>query len=487
MKRFLADRLGWRSLCFVLSFLVGTGMATAADPTENETSRRPGRSPDPFFRPIEDQSLGEIPKALSPAGEPVEDFFTPESTDSLDDLPPTLDANGNPLGPYRQKESVEAAPSGGGAQESWVRSGGFLEYHGTYSTNIDLSAPEIDFDLRRNHVSNTSEVYETEVSDWVNSVEFGYEKQFAIVPDQMKGALRYHLYGELFADEDRENRQRHTFEFATIQRLCENIEWEVYGGFETENRDDEAQFIRPDYDMWYFGTEVRQDLGGRNFLRLGYEFDNRHYETLFGGIPRTDTPYEDWQEHRFWARYDREMCDWVTLNLGVDFHDRDYDQETSNALGANVDGRYRQYDLWEPRAGFTFYPTKNDRLSAYYLMRDLDSTGQYYDYQENSLNLEYSHAILPDCFPGLVFRSEFEFAKRDYDHQVAFKNNAATRTQTSKNTAREDDRVTVYLALERTVEDWTTGVEFTYVDNDSNDDSSRYQEDRYGVYVRREF
>jgi len=57
-----------------------------------------------------------------------------------------------------------------------------------------------------------------------------------------------------------------------------------------------------------------------------------------------------------------------------------------------------------------------------------------------------------------------------------------------KDKAREDDRISLYFALEKEVgKDWLTGVEYTYLDNDSSDDSSRYREDRYGIYVRREF
>lgn len=413
---------------------------------------------------------------------PIDDFFATD--DSLEDLPAVLDENGNPVGdapPEREEPAPDQVDSG---EASWIQRGGYLEYRGTYSTNIDLSAPDIDFDLRRKHAPDAEAIRETEVSDWINGIELGYNYEIPILPEVMKAAVRYHLEHDDFVDEDREDRTQQTFELATIQRLTDQIEWEVYGGYEYENRNDDAQYLTPDYDQWHFGTEVRQNIDDEAYLVLGYEFRTRDYEKVTGGIAPDDTPWEDWEQHRIWMRYDRNICERVTVNLGLTFEARDHDSPALTDIGDEIDGTYRQYDLLEPRAGLTFRPTDRDWIRVYYRLRALNSTGDYYDYDQNGVTLQYTREVCP----GLLFRSEFEYANREYAHQAAYANNAAAGTQTRLNEVREDDRISLYFAVEKTLaEVWTTGLDFTYLDNDSNDDSSRYQEDRYGVYVRREF
>jgi len=413
----------------------------------------------------------------------IDDFFAIE--DSLEDLPAVLDENGIPVGDAPPLiEEPEVSQDGGEGVTPWIERGGYLEYRGSYSTNIDLSAPGIDFDLRRKHAPNNIAIRETEVSDWINGIELGYNYEIPILPEVMKAAVRYHLEQDDFMDEKREDRTQQTFELATIQRLTETIEWEIYGGYEYENRHDDAQYLTPDYNQYYFGTEARQTIGDNASLELGYEFRKRDYEKVTGGVAPDDTPWEDWEQHRIWMRYDRDLCPTVTLNLGMALELRDHESPALTDIGDEIDGTYRQYDLLEPRAGLTFHPSDRDWIRVYYRLRSLNSTGDYYDYDQNSVTIQYTREVCP----GLIFRSEFEYANRDYAHQAAYKNNAAAGTTTRRNEVREDDRISLYFAVERTVADvWTTGVDFTYLDNDSNDDSSRYQEDRYGVYVRREF
>ncbi len=412
----------------------------------------------------------------------IDDFFATD--DSLEDLPPVLDESGNPAGDAPpEPEEPEPAPAGE-SKDSWITREGYLEYHGTYSTNIDLSAPDIDFDLRRKHASDDEAIRETEVSDWINGVELGYVYEIPTIPEVLKTAIRYHLEHDDFLDEGREDRTQQTFELATIQRLTDQIEWEIYGGFEYENRDDDSQYLTPDYEQWYFGTEARQNIDNEMYLVLGYQYRTRDYEKVTGGVAPADTPWEDWEQHRIWMRYDRDLCETVTLNLGLAFEARDHESPALTDIGDEIDGTYRQYDLWEPRAGLTLRPTDRDWIRVYYRLRALNSTGDYYDYEQNSVTLQYTREVSP----GLIFRGEFEYANRDYAHQIAYADSAANGTHTRLNKVREDDRISLYFAIEKTVaEVWTTGVEYTYLDNDSNDDSSRYQEDRYGVYVRREF
>lgn len=412
----------------------------------------------------------------------IEDFFSTD--DSLEDLPPALDENGNPLGdaPPLLEEPEIAEPEG--EKESWIRREGYLEYHGTYSTNIDLSAPGIDFDLRRKRIPNAQAIRETEVSDWINGVEMGYIYEVPILPEVMKAAVRYHLEQDYFSDENREERTQQTFELASIQRLTDQIEWEVYGGYEYENRNDNAQYLTPDYDQWHIGTEVRQTIDEGTYLTLGYEFRKRDYESLSGGFPVEDTPWKDWNQHRAWIRYDRDLLDQLTLNLRLLYETRDHSSEALTDTGRALDDTCRQYDLWEPRAGLTYRPTDQDWIRVYYRLRSLASTGEYYDYEQNSVTVQYIREVCP----GLVFRSEFEYANRDYGDQKAYSDNKVVGIQTQKDEVREDDRISLYFAVEKTVaEVWTTGIDYTYLNNDSNDDSSRYQEDRYGVFARREF
>lgn len=496
MKRLWPILLGKKRSCLaevamLLLPLLLTGFPAYGARVEDDPNRRPPKvSKDPFFQPVKPQTFQEIPQALSKEGAPVEaEFFAPESLDTLESLPRTLGPDGEPLGDYKGKPAIpekEPAPPSP-PKPSWLRRGGFLEYKGTYSTNIDLSAPGADTDLQRNHLTAAQSLNETEVSDWINGFNFGYEYEMAVVPEAMKLALRYSFQGEQFESHGREDRSRHVFELASIQRLSDQIEWEIYGGFDIENRDSKAQYLRPDYEQFYFGTEVRGMIGEGKRLSIGYEHAKRDYDDLIGAVPPVPTAWKDWDENRLWLRYDHKICDSVELNLRFDYAHRDHESQAETAIGDAIPGSFRQYDQWEPRAGLTFYPSEQDKVTVFYKFRDLVSTGDFYDYKQHSVTVRYAHQICPQVFPGLVFRSEFEYAKRDYDHQVAFAD-LAGGARVSRNQVREDERATLYLALERTVcKVWTAGLDFTYIDNDSNDDSSRYQEDRYGVYVRREF
>lgn len=444
----------------------------------------------------EDESIPLVAGQPVPTtdAQPIEEPISPpglfEMEEDFSDLPRVLDSEGNPLEDVAETtdrfESTDREETSR-QKKSWTQSGGYLEYRGTYSTNIDLSAPGIDFDLRRNYLNNVDAIRETEVNDWINGLVLDYQHEISLLPDTMKLALRYRLEHDNFADENREERTRQILELATIQKLTETIEWEIYGGYEFENRSSQAQYLTPDYGQWYIGSEVRASVGEKGRLEMGYEYSNRDYEFFLGGLPASETPWEDWEEHRAWMGYDYDLCDQVTLNLDLYFMNRNHESAALNDIGARINGTYRQHDIWEPRIGLTFKPTGQDYLRVYYKNRSLASTGDYYDYNQDSLVVQYARKISPNICQGLVFRTEFEYAKREYDHQMAFDDNLLIG-RGRKNKAREDDRISLYFALEKEMgEDWLTGVEYTYLDNDSNDDSSRYREDRYGIYVRREF
>lgn len=492
MKKILAERVRWARLCAAVGILCAACVALADPLDAEEQRRRPsGAQSDPFFRPESDRTFQQVPQALDQEGQPVVDFFAPEDLSSLENLPRAIGADGTELGDLPESEFMEdlekreqAAP-----KESWLRRGGYLEYRGTYSTNIDLSAPGVDFDLRRTGRTNVDAIREVERNDFVNSFELDYDYEFAIQPEVLKAAIRYNLYSEYYSDNGSENNMVNHLEFALIRRLSPETEWEVYGGFETENRDTHAQFLRPDYDQNVVGTEVRHTVGEGKYLSMGYEYKTRNYESNLGGDPLTVSPYMDWTEQYVWSRYYHDICPNVTFDVGLSLRDRDHESPALDPQGARQPGTYRDYDLWEPRVGLYFKPSDRDQVYVFYRYRDLDSTGEYYDYQENVVTVQYRHDVLPQCFPGLVFRSEFEWARRSYDDQVSFADDRPILgLRTAKNDPRDDERITLYFALEREFNEcWTTGIDFTYVDNDSNDDSSRYQEDRYGFYVRREF
>lgn len=455
-----------------------------------------GMNIDAPFHLAEAENTSAVSKQPIPAtgSEPIEVPETPaglfEMEEDFSNLPRVLDSEGHPLEDVTETDRFEYSDREDTSRQrkSWTRSGGYLEYRGTYSTNIDLSAPEIDFDLRRNYLNNLDAIRETEVNDWINGLVLDYQHEISLIPDTMKAALRYRLEHDNFADENREERTHQTLELATIQKLTDTIEWEIYGGYEFENRSSQAQYLTPDYGMWYIGSEARASIGEKGRLEMGYEYSDRDYDFYLGGLPASETPWEDWEEHRTWLGYDYDLCEQVTLNLDLNFMKRDHESTALDAVGARIDGTYRQHDIWEPRVGFTFKPTERDYLRVYYKNRSLTSTGDYYDYDQNSVVVQYARKINPNICQGLVFRTEFEYARREYDHQAALDDNPGAGLRRRKDKAREDDRISLYFALEKEVgKDWLTGVEYTYLDNDSSDDSSRYREDRYGIYVRREF
>ena len=420
---------------------------------------------------------------------------TPWKTSSLrwmtaffEQIPQALGPDGDPLADFDEALwREEFGEIGAEEEEEWIQSGGYLEYRGTYSTNIDQSAPGTDVDLR-------VKPNETEVSDWFNTFSVGYEHQFEIIPDVMKGAVRYDFAHFNYADEPRENSTQHLFELATIQRVTEKLEWEIYGGFGIESREPGAQYRREDFLQWHLGTEFRQEVGDDKFLSAGYEFRHRDYETRRGLnlLPSEMTPFYDWSEHRFWSAYSHQLTEKLLFDASLNFSKRDYESVTLNEFGipmdsqaiplAERDSEYRKYDLWEPLVALTATPTEHTELSTYYRFKSLRSTGSYYDYQESSVGLLLRQDLCPERVPGLVLISQLEYANKNYDAQYARSRLPGTQQ------VRDDERITLYLAIERTVEEkLTTGIDFYYVDNDSNDHWSKYQDERYGAYVRYDF
>jgi hypothetical protein len=463
-------------ICVGISFLAMPLMAQQ----EGGASAPISQTPDSFFQPSQERYYQEIPEAegTAPGQEPAgADFWEPASDDFFDSLPRALDPTGLPSEDYdidiwdEEFRSAMLEAAGPAEQEDWIRSRGYLEYRGIYSTNIDLSAPGRDADLR-------VDPNETEVNDWINGFFWGYEKEFAIVPDVSKGAIRYNGGHYNYADEPRENSTFHEIELASIQKLTSSLEWEIFGGIELDSREPGAQYYREDYFQWHLGTELRQSFDNGRYLAVGYQWRHRDYDTRRATIINTEeTPFFDWHEHRAWGTYSHPLCDYLTFDFNMTFSRRDYESETLDAIGRRIPDTYRQYDSWEPLSALTATPTEHTKLTAYHRYQDLSSTGEFYDYTQHAFGLLYEQDLCPARVEGLKLISQFEYADRDYDAQQAL---PGLRT-------RNDERVMFYLAIERRLRDITTGVDFTYLDNDSNDRDSRYQEDRYGVYVRYDF
>jgi hypothetical protein len=172
------------------------------------------------------------------------------------------------------------------------------------------------------------------------------------------------------------------------------------------------------------------------------------------------------------------------------FTRRNYESITLDERGRPVDfadpilTEFRQYKSYEPIVALRIEPTEHTRLIPYYRYQSLQSTGSFYDYEQNGWGVTLNQDLCPERVPGLRLIAQFEYAEKDYDAQIV-RGAGGLRTG---NIVRDDETVRLYVALERTIRDClTTGVDFYYIDNDSSDDSSRYQEDRYGVYVRYDF
>jgi hypothetical protein len=229
-------------------------------------------------------------------------------------------------------------------------------------------------------------------------------------------------------------------------------------------------------------------------LSAGYEFNHCDYETRRGInlLPSEITPFYDWSEHRFWSAYSHQLTEKLLFDASLNFSKRDYESIALNEFGIGLDSpalppaernsEYRKYDLWEPMVALTATPTEHTELSAYYSFKSLRSTGSYYDYQENTFGLLFEQDLCPERVPGLVLISQLEYADKNYDAQYARSQLPGTQE------VRDDERITLYVAIERTIEEkLTTGIDFYYVDNDSNDRWSKYQDERYGAYVRYDF
>ncbi len=466
----MLDRLWFRLLCSVFLF---AGLAPGAF-SQAENDQEIIRSQDPFFQPVPESDFTNIPEAEG--GGEGDVFWNPETPDFLENLPRAIGIDGSHVGDIDERFwQEEFGDLFDAVDDDWIQSGGYLEFRGKYSTNIDGSAEDYDTDLRINP-------NQTEVADYYNTIAMGYEHEFALSPDDMKGAVRYDFLLKDYNSYDRENSNVHRIELATIKQLADGFEWEVFGGGQTEHRDRNAQYFRPDHDQWHVGTEFRKEISEDVLATLGYQFRHRDYDKLGGPAP-PETPFRDWNEHRFYATYLQALSDKLTLNMGISFAKRDHESITLDEFGARIPGEFRKYDLWEPVIALTSIPNENQEITVYYRFRSLRSTGSFYDYQESSVGVLYEQALCPDHISGLVFRSSLEYGNKNYDAQVTEGSFGAANP-----TVRDDERITCYLALEKTIEDClTTGIDFYYSNNDSNDHSSKYQEDRYGFYVRYDF
>ncbi|MCB9784668.1 MAG: hypothetical protein H6751_17005 [Candidatus Omnitrophica bacterium] len=431
-------------------------------------------SQDPFFQPTPDNQFQDLPSAEG-GSEPGE-FWTPETADFFEDLPRAIDEDGNPTNDvderFWEQEFGELFRE---VKSDWIQSGGYLEFRGDYSTNIDLSAPDYDSDLRINP-------NETEVADYYQTISLGYEHEFELSPDDLKGAVRYDFLLHDYTTYNREDNNVHRLELATVKKLSDDFEWEVFGGGQTDHRDRYAQYYQPDHNQWHVGTEFRKSFSEKVLATLGYQYRNRDYDKLRGEAP-PETPFKDWYEHRFYGTYVNNLTDKLSLNLGLSFAKRNHESITLDEFGARIPGEYRKYDLWEPVIALTSTPNDNQQITVYYRYRSLSSTGSFYDYNESVTGLLFEQKICPSRFSGLVLRSSLEYGNKNYDAQVT-----EGSFGTGNPTVRDDERYTAYLALEKTIDEClTTGIDFYYTDNDSNDHSSKYQEDRYGFYLRYDF
>lgn len=429
-------------------------------------------SDNPFFQPTPDSDFAGLPEAEGADT----DFWNPESLDFLEDLPRAIGPDGNPTDDVDERFwEREFGSLFQEIEEDWLQNRGYLEFRGDYSTNIDLSSPRFDSDLRINP-------NETEVADYYQTIALGYEHQFDLIPNDLKGAVRYDFLLRDYTTYNREDYNLHRLELATIKKLADGFEWEIFGGAQTEHRDRNAQYFQPEHDQWHIGSEFRKQFTEDILATLGYQFRHRNYDKLRGFAP-PETPYRDWHEHRFYTTYLHNLSDNLTLNMGLSFAKRDHESITLDEFGARVPGEFRKHDLWEPIIAVTSTPREGQEITLYYRYRSLQSTGSFYDYNESGVGLFYQQALCPSRVTGLTFRSSLEFANKNYDAQITEGSFGA-----ANNTVRDDERYTVYLALEKIIDDClTAGIDFYYSDNDSNDYSSRYQEDRYGFYLRYDF
>lgn len=356
-----------------------------------------------------------------------------------------------------------------------VKLGGGLETRGTYDTNYLLTAKDYDFELRQRPIDRT------EVDDFYLTLRG--DLHLTATPNEFwRPRLRYQFQADRFNDLGGENQETHRLELSPTFHLTPALELLVEYALEGNNRRPGAEYLRPDYLQQEAGTQLLWTLNERHALTLGWRFETRDYESLTG------TPFDDYQGHQVWAAYRYRYSPQLAFAMEVRFSRWDFDEDTRDAFGTLLSGRDRTENRFESTRSITWLPGRDTLFRLGHLYRSNRAGGDFYDYSLHRLSGIYIQRLPWQ----LQFQSYLHYEWRDFDHQRAQDIRIAELTgepyQEFVDDSRSDRQTLLLVNLSKEIaRGLVCGAEFQHLNNDSNDDSSEYQSQRYSLFLRYRF
>jgi len=351
---------------------------------------------------------------------------------------------------------------------------GELEARVSFDTNPLLTADDYDFELRQLPIDKTEEedLFATLAGDLRLRIPLKeYYDQY----------LRLQFEGVRFADLDEEHRERVQLEISPVIHLSRELDLIFKQSFDFDNRRDGAEYLRPDYLHSETGLGLEWRPGLENMFWIGYFYETRHYDNLTG------TPFDDFDGHHLRAGYRRIFSKAFRADVEARYRWREYDEDTRDAFGALISGDERDEDRWEVRTSATWLPWRNTLLRLGYLYRNNSSPGEFYDYDVHRV----SGIWIQQFTPKVQLRAYTHYDWRDYDDQLAQRTVVNPVTDIAGQVfddERSDNQLFGLVSLSNEFFPGVIGgVEFQYLKNDSNDDSSEYESQRYSVFVKYRF
>lgn len=341
----------------------------------------------------------------------------------------------------------------------------------TYDDNIYLADDSSEVERKEVKGDGTED-------DWILSPSLAFELS-GDVHEQHQLRVAYQVYSDIYFDESDETLVENALVVSDRWRMCEHA-W-LSGGMRAiyHDRRDGAEYLRPTY--WHLEPflNVTAKLSASDTVGAGYVFEHRDYDAL------EDTTYDDYQGHVYDANWRHRFTDRIFSDAALSYRYRNYAETAKDAAGNEL-AEGRQDDLFGVELALSVALTETTAARTGYRFQTNDSSGPFYDYDEHRISALLAHRLgMVEQLLGSVY---VHYRRRDYDHQLAQQVTSGGAIVVDRDEARSDDEWYVRVRLEQGWgEHWTADVAYAYSVNQSNDDSSEYEDNRVELGVRYKF
>ncbi|MCG3196368.1 MAG: hypothetical protein GHCLOJNM_00841 [bacterium] len=402
---------------------------------------------------------------------------------------------------------------------------GFVQFGGTYHSNVHLTDEEVDFDLVR-HADT-----DTEIDDFIYQAAVGLRLD---LNPRLAQNTYFEYVGALdfFDSETGENRWRHSLEFNTRGESGELIDLWWRGGiiFHDQLRQDEAEYLAQDYTEFWVTPGLDFFLSDKDTLSLSTPLFYRNVskdglpdKTLGpppapgggdlppaqGGVaPKSDIErYADHVGFGVDGTWRRRFSESLETRLRVAYLRRQYDRpaldEYGSIFGCDSAGCTkeiygdRQDDLFETSLGYTWVICPETAMGMSYRFRNNASNGDFYDFYEHGLRLVANHTLFHGRWCEANLSLVGDVAWRTWRARKADTLNTLVLPPISgpdglltpgyDEDTRDDLTYIARLGFDRQFGSYTIGTFYQFEANDSNDGSGDYKDHGVGGFVRLEY